>query len=530
MDKTKKILIACVGVLIVICAVSLGMLIGSRMNKAESAAAETAATEAVAQEELTAEMTQEYVPETVFTEPVYDAPTEPETYPTAAPTTQAPTTKPATTKAPTTKAPTTKPTTTKAPTTAAPTTKVTTTAAPTTTTTTRSGAYTLVVYGDSGASDVIGTGRYAAGEMVKVSMTPYLGYTFQRWESSDKSVLADSTSQTYMFQMPASSLSLRAVTYTRPIVTLYKGTGISSVSGGRAYAPGEKVTVSAQVADGYEFAGWSSSSGNGTASAGLTGSSPTFTFTMPNQSVTLTANAKAKTYSVRLYAGTGVYSVSGEGKYKPGDTVTVRINMRDGYTLNNDWTSVNASYNGNVATFVMPARDVSLTASGTQNQQHLVTLTMTEGVRDVQGSGKYYPGETVTVRCTIDSGYKFSRWETSNIQYAAGSRSQTYSFRMPDGDVNLTAYAERVEEQKYLVSLELGSGIYNVSGSGMYAPGERVTVDCTVLDGYSFSSWTVHTPTAVEEVTTKRYTFTMPRGEMRLKANAVQADGNAFGF
>ena len=598
MDKSKKIMIAVIAVLGVICVAAVGILIGSHMNQS-APAAEPAATEAITQapfEPASTEWMQ------VYTEPATEA-YEPDEIATAAPTTtQAPTTtwtyttKAPTTKAPTTKAPTTKaPTTTQAPTTRtttqAPTTRATTQATTTRPTTTqattanRNGPFALIVNSDNGGYEVSGGGRYSSGEFVKVSMTPRVGYKFVRWESSDTKVLPNSTSQTYVFQMPTSGVSLHAVTQAQTLLTVNKGKGISSVSGGGYYTPGDKVTITAQLETGYEFAGWTSSS------AGTVSNSQSFTFTMPNKPTTMTANAKAKGYSLTVTAGSGVRSVTGSGRYNAGDKVTLYVYVNDGYTLNhfsnlnanyngntvtfnmpakdlsltatakaqgyslrvtagngvrsvsgdgrynagdkvtlyiamydgytlNQWSNLNASYNGNTVTFYMPARDLSLTATGKSANKHMVTVTLGEGVRDVQGTGKYAPGETVTLTCTLDSGYKFAQWESSNIQYVRSSTARTFTFKMPDADVSFIARTEKEEEEvEYLVGIELGEGIYSVDGSGYYKPGDRVTVDCRLEDGYSFSSWTIRYPTSVDEVSTKRYTFTMPRGDVMLKAN-----------
>ena len=532
MDKSKKIMIACIAVLSVVCVLSVGMLIGTRMSKSKPTSAEEQPVETIAQEQ-TIPVPTETVP--VYTEPAIDI-IEPVETTTAAPTTAAPTTRsttrPTTTKAPTTrppttKAPTTQPTTTLPPTTtAAPTTKApVTTTAPTTkapeSTTARNSAYSLIVNSDSGASDFSGGGRYAAGEFVKVSMTPRLGYTFVRWESSNKSVLPDSTSQTYIFQMPASAVSLHAVTKQTPLLTVNKGKGIASVSSTRYYSPGDKVTVTAQVEKGYTFAGWSSSSGTGTPSAGLTSNSETFTFTMPDRAITLTANAKEKDFALRVSAGNGVRSISGnDGRYNAGDKVTLYVYMKDGYTFNR-WDGLNASYSGNTVTFYMPARDLSLTANGTLNEKYTVTLVKAKGVNTCSGAGTYAPGTTVTVSCTLTTGYSFVTWESSNPGLLANSTRNTYSFIMPRGNVTLTAYTEKeTEPEKYLVTITLGEGIINVTGTGKYAPGDIVTVDCIIDNGYSFSSWTVYTNTSVDEVRTKRYTFTMPRSDVSLTANA----------
>lgn len=533
MDKSKKIMIAVIAVLGVICVGALGILIGTRMSQS-TPAAETAA-EVVTQEQYEPAPT-EWVQE--YTEPVTEA-YEPDEIATAAPTTQATTawtyaqttkpqtTKPRTTKAPTTQAPTTQATTTQVPTTQAPTTQApTTTKAPTTqattkpatTTANRNGPFALVVNSDNGGYEVSGGGRYSPGEFVKVSMTPRVGYKFVRWESSDTKVLPNSTSQTYVFQMPSSGVSLHAVTQAQTLLTVNKGKGISSVSGAGYYTPGEKVTVYAQMEAGYEFAGWSSST------AGAVSNAQTFSFTMPNKALTLTANAKAKGYALRVSAGTGVRSiVGGDGRYNAGDKVTLYIYMYDGYTLNR-WSDLNASYNGNTVTFTMPARDLTLTATGSQNESYIVTITMDGGVRDVYGTGKYAPGSSVTVSCALEDGYGFVAWESDSRSVASSTKS-VYTFTMPRSNVNLSVRTKKIETEKYLLTVSKGEGISSVSGGGMFAPGDRVTVSAQVAPGYRFNFWAssssgMGVPSAGYNSESQTYTFTMPSRPITMTAYA----------
>ncbi|MBR6380695.1 MAG: hypothetical protein IKS07_03330 [Lachnospiraceae bacterium] len=71
-------------------------------------------------------------------------------------------------------------------------------------------------------------------------------------------------------------------TRNRYTLTLNRGTGIASVSGGGSIYYGAGVTVTASPVSGYEFVGWSGS---------LSSASRSFSFTMPASALTLTANA-----------------------------------------------------------------------------------------------------------------------------------------------------------------------------------------------------------------------------------------------
>ncbi len=505
MERSMKIIFACLGAVIVLGAAALGTVFGIHLARTRPAPAE----------QTTAQI--ETLPA--------DIPSEPETLPeetTAPETTEAPSAVPTAAAAATSaQAETTVPKETK--TTAAPTTArkraVTTTAAPTTAAAATAAAvsvpqettYRLRVTGDDGATDVTGGGRYAPGTLVKVSMTPMLGYTFRRWSSSDKETLADGSTQSYTFRMPAKDISLRAVTYQRPQVSLVKGKGVASVSGARYYSPGDKVTVSAQMQQGYDFANWKS------APSGLDSNSRTYAFIMPDHSVTLTANGAPKTYMVRVSLGKGVRGVTGDGGHKVGEKVTVRVKMHDDYAFK-CWNTPSGTFTDESYTFIMPANDVTLTAAATPKPKYTLTVDKGDGIRSVGGGGRYTVGSRVTVTCEPESGYTFVTWLSSDSYLVKDSFMKHYTFAMPGADVALTAYAEKTQ---YKLTLKKGEGIVSVTGEGTFTAGETVTVRCMTADGYTFSEWTAAGRFTVPNGKTQTYTFTMPESDMALTAKAV---------
>lgn len=94
-------------------------------------------------------------------------------------------------------------------------------------------------------------------------------------------------------------------TYT---LTLNKGTGISSVSGGGTYKYGKTVNIGATANVGYTFTKWTKSFGDAPTSA--TSSNTTVKITQPT---TLTANANVNSYTITYYLGNGT-STSGVTK------------------------------------------------------------------------------------------------------------------------------------------------------------------------------------------------------------------------
>ena len=77
-------------------------------------------------------------------------------------------------------------------------------------------------------------------------------------------------------------------------------------------------------------------------------------------------------------------------------------------------------------------------------QKYAVTVTKGSGISSVTGAGSYEAGATVTVKATVSSGYKFSKWTSSNTKLLGDSASASYTFKMPAGNVTLTANAVKI--------------------------------------------------------------------------------------
>ena len=142
------------------------------------------------------------------------------------------------------------------------------------------------------------------------------------------------------------------------------------------------------------------------------------------------------------------------------------------------------------------------------------TITLTNATVDVPDN-KAYAGQTVTVKADACAGYQFVRWE-GNVALSS-MNSQEATFTMPDEDVVLTA------RYKKLFTITVNQGTYTVNGT---AAAEAVKGDQIVATagsapaGQKFSHWEVTGVDGLTEEQLKNETlgFTMPRGEVTLKA------------
>ena len=165
----------------------------------------------------------------------------------------------------------------------------------------------------------------------------------------------------------------------------------------------------------------------------------------------------------------------------------------------------------------------------------LYTLTLPEGVTATTGGTKdtkFYAGESVTVTAPADTETKkFEKWTFSGTAPAApdggwteenNSTSKTFTFKMPAGDVALTAECKTA----YTLTVD-GGTIVNGTNTGNYLPGTKVTVTAPAdTDTKKFAQWTFSgtKPTDLPNdwQTSKKFTFTMPAGNVTLKADYMQ--------
>ena len=114
-------------------------------------------------------------------------------------------------------------------------------------------------------------------------------------------------------------------------------------------------------------------------------------------------------------------------------------------------------------------------------QKYAVTVTKGSGISSVTGAGSYEAGATVTVKATVSSEYKFSKWTSSNTKLLGDSASISYTFKMPAGNVTLTASALK---ENIPITKEDGVRLYNnalakVSGTTTYVNRKLTKQDFT---------------------------------------------------
>lgn len=330
-----------------------------------------------------------------------------------------------------------------------------------------------------GSGTITGAGTYALGASVTINSTPNTGYKLsnlyrQRENENGATQLGAYSSyiDTVTNNVTYTAEFVKIASYTVSVTVSPSGGG--TISGTGSYTSGSSATVKATPAIGYQFSYWLKSGSQ-------VSSSESYTFTV-NSDVSLTAVFTKVNYTVSVGASpTAGGTVTGEGSYGSGSSVTVKATSNTGYTFSRwvkDGTQVSTS---TAYTFIISS-NTTLTAYFTANTYTISAAVSPTGGGTISGTGNYSYNSTATLTATASSGYKFSHWLSDGSQV---STSAKYSFTVA-GSKSFTA----VFVKTYTVSVSASptSG-GTVSGGGTFNSGTSITVKATTKAGYIFTGW-----------------------------------------
>ena len=252
-----------------------------------------------------------------------------------------------------------------------------------------------------------------------------------------------------------------------------------------------------------------------------------------------------------LTLSNGVTATTGgtkDTKFYAGESVTVTAPQDTETKTFKEWTGGENIASTNPTdwrtkgtfTFTMPAGNVTLNASYNTITKYNVNVTGgTIGGETGKTTGSFLPGDEVTVVFT-DSGdiaKQFKQWKSTETEPeapAAGwpeggwQNSKKFTFKMPAGNVTLEAEHKTV----YNVSVDENRGTVLVNGAArtQALEGETVKVKTSdtffnayrKFDGWKFTSSTEPTGLPTNWKNSPEFTFTMPAGNVSLKADYKQ--------
>ena len=172
------------------------------------------------------------------------------------------------------------------------------------------------------------------------------------------------------------------------------------------------------------------------------------TFIMPARNVEVSAVFTANAYSITVVQPTGGTVSASATSATAGTTVKLTATPAEGYTLDY-FTLDGARINGD--TFIMPARNVEVSAVFTANAYSITVVQPTGGTVSASKLSAFF-GEAVELTAVPDEGYELSHYVVN------GAANNGGTFTMPARDVIVTAVFTKVAEPS--VNLALNATVY----------------------------------------------------------------------
>ena len=344
-----------------------------------------------------------------------------------------------------------------------------------------------------------GSGIYKKGDTVTITaIKPTDSYTFNKWETSDGVTLADASKPTTTFTITDKNVTVTAFYTQAPpdyssitITEVANGVGMSNVNLAKL---GEIVLLSYKANKGYKFKNWELISGG----VKIEDDS----FSMFHYPVEITPIfEKVPTYKVKVNEGT-----SADDIYIAGETVTINANKASSGKAFDKWETSDGVKIANVnlmsTTFVMPAKDVTVTAT-------YKSIPVTEFSIDVYNDGggtanpnvtSAKPGQEIKLTPKPNEGFLFGKY----VVVAGTLEIVDNKFIMPAETVIIEA---RFEPLKVYI-INVVNGTSNKTSSTV---GGIITISADIApDGKAFDKWVTSSGVYIEEITSMNTIFYMP--------------------
>ena len=357
--------------------------------------------------------------------------------------------------------------------------------------------YRLVFMTNYGTSAVHARQYYVANTTYSAPANPSrTGYTMAGWATSSTGNVV--TMPTTVSSSVTYYAKWNAINYA---ITINSNGG----SGGSVNANTYNISPSQQTRTltnpsrvGYTLSGWSVVWSDSTHSVALPTISGT-TLTIPANcygNITISANWSANTntaYKVEHYKEN--IDVASPSESTSSHWTLAQTDNLTG-TTGASVTPSRKTYTG----FTSPsAKTATINADGSTvvryyytRNTYTITLSRGTGISSVSGGGTYDYGKSITVTASVNSGYSFSRWTSSNASLLANSSKASYTFSVPAGNVTLTASASLVT---YTITFNRNNGTwtsgysapssYNINSSTITLP----TVSNIYRTNYIFGGW-----------------------------------------
>ncbi len=283
-------------------------------------------------------------------------------------------------------------------------------------------------------------------------------------------------------------------------VTLYRGTGIDSVSGAGIYLYLQDVTIDATVKTGYTWAHWTNCDcGEGTCycnpcNCDVISTDKQYTFQQSWDIITRTAEATLTTYTINYNLDGGIVSGTNPTSYTIEDNTITLINpTKAGYTFSG-WTGTGLSSN---------TMTVTIPHGSTGNRSYVAHWTAnTATITIKKDNANWAENNGIKVELRQGGTTKYSGTASSSLLLFNGVLPGTYDIYASKSLGALTTVIDTGTDivmtdsgsatiNYYTLILNKGTGISAVIGGGTYLKNQTANIDATVSTGYTWEGWSV---------------------------------------
>ena len=294
-------------------------------------------------------------------------------------------------------------------------------------------AYSITVVQPANGSVSASATSATAGTTIELTATPAKGYTLDYFTLDGARINGNT------FSMPARNVEVSAVfTANAYSITVVQPTGGSIAASATSATAGTTIELTATPAEGYtlDYFTLDGERINGD------------TFSMPARNVEVSAVFTANAYSITVVQPAGGTVSASATSAAAGTTIELTASPAEGYTL--DYFTLDGErINGD--TFIMPARNVEVSAVFTANAYSITVVQPTGGTVSASKLSAFF-GEAVELTAVPDEGYELSHYVVN------GAANNGGTFTMPARDVIVTAVFTKVAEPS--VNLALNATVY----------------------------------------------------------------------
>ena len=345
-------------------------------------------------------------------------------------------------------------------------------------------AYSITVVQPTGGTVSASATSATAGTTVKLTANPAEGYTLDYFTLDGARINGNT------FIMPARNVEVSAVfTANAYSITVVQPTGGTVSASATSATAGTTVKLTANPAEGYTLDYFTLDG------ARINGN----TFIMPARNVDVSAVFTANAYGITVVQPAGGTVSASATSATAGTTVKLTATPAEGYTLDY-FTLDGARINGD--TFIMPARNVEVSAVFTANAYSITVVQPTGGTVSASATSAT-AGTTIELTATPAEGYTLDYFTLD------GERINGNTFIMPARNVDVSAV---FTANAYSITVVQPAG-GTVSASKLSAFfGEAVELTAVPDEGYELSHYVVN------GAANNGGTFTMPARDVIVTA------------